>query len=105
MENKFDYTISEEKEDEPVGYIIDLYSNEKIDYFSEKELLKEYKDIVYNKGINAVRVKVNSKSNNQRHGLKYEIAKEQIGEYGLDYSKEEYERAYKKRMLDKKHER
>lgn len=105
MEIKFDYSVSDKKEDESIGYIKYLYSNEIIEYYSEKELLKDYKESVYSQGINAIKVKINRTLENPRHGLKYEILKEQADEFGTDYTKEEYERAYKKNLIDRKHER
>lgn len=105
MEIKFDYSVSDKKEDTPIGYLKYLYSNEIIEYYSEKELLKDYKESVYSQGINAIKVKINRTLENPRHGLKYEILKEQADEFGTDYTKEEYERAYKKNLIDRKHER
>lgn len=105
MEIKFDYLVSDKKKDEPIGYLKYLYSNEIIEYYSEKELLKDYKESIYSQGINAIKVKINRTLENPRHGLKYEILKEQADEFGTDYTKEEYERAYKKNLIDRKHER
>lgn len=105
MEIKFDYLVSDKNEDIPVGYIKYLYSNETIEYYSEKELLKDYKESVYSQGINAIKVKINRTLENPRHGLKYEILKEQADEFSTDYTKEEYERAYKKNLINRKHER
>ena len=105
MEFKFNYEVSERSEDVPVGYLKYLYSGEIVEYFSEQELLKDYKDSVYSQGVNAVKVKINRTLENPRHGLKYEILKEEADEFGTDYTKEEYERAYKKNILNRKHER
>ncbi len=101
MEIKFDYTISDKKENNPVGYIKYLYSNEVIEFFSEKELLHEYKDYIYSAGVNSVKVKVNSTLMTPRHGLKFALLSEEAGEYGADYTKEEYEKLYKKNLIKK----
>lgn len=98
MEINFDYSISDKKEKTPVGCIKYLYSNEVIEFFSEKELLEEYKDYIYSAGVNAVKVKVNRTLKNPRHGLKYALLSEEAGEYGVDYTKEEYEKSYKKSL-------
>ena len=45
MDIKFDYSISDKKENTPVGQIKYLFSNEIIEFYSEKELLNEYKGI------------------------------------------------------------
>lgn len=105
MEIKFDYSVSDKTEDAPVGHLEYLYSGEIIEYYSEQELLKDYKDSIYSQGINAIKVKVNRTISNPRHGLKYAILNEQADEYGTDYTKEEYERAYKKNIINRKHER
>lgn len=105
MEIKFNYSVSDRTEDAPVGYLKYLYSGEVIEYYSEQELLKDYKESVYSQGINAIKVKINRTLQVPRHGLKYEILKEQADEYGTDYTKEEYERAYKKNLIDRKYER
>lgn len=96
MEIKFDYTISDKKENYPVGHIKYLYSNEVIEFYSEKELLNEYKDYIYSAGVNSIKVKINSSLKTPRHGLKYALLEEEAGEYGADYTKEEYEKSYKK---------
>ena len=105
MEKNIDYTISDNTEDIPVGEIKYLFSNEVTQFFSEKELLNELKDYIYSAGINSVNVKVNSTQKVPRHGLKYELLKIKIGEYGLDYTKEDYEKALKKRIANKNFER
>lgn len=105
MELKFDYSVSDRTEDAPIGYLEYLYSGEIIEYYSEQELLKDYKDSVYSQGINAIKVKINRTIEKPRHGLKYEILREQADEYGTDYTKEEYERAYKKNLINRKYER
>ena len=105
MKIKFDYSVSDKTEDASVGHLEYLYSGEIIEYFSEQELLKDYKESVYSQGINAIKVKINRTIQNPRHGLKYEILKEQADEYGADYTKEEYEREYKKNLINRKHER
>lgn len=105
MEIKFDYSVSDKKEDTPIGYLEYLYSSEIIEYYSEKELLKDYKESIYSQGINAIKVKINRTLENPRHGLKYEILKEKADEFGNDYTKGEYERAYKKNLINRKHER
>jgi hypothetical protein len=105
METKFNYSVSDKTEYAPIGHIKYLYPSEVIEYYSEKELLNDYKNAVYNEGINAVKVKINGTKNNPRHGLNYEILREEANEYGVDYTKEEYERAYKKSLINKKYER
>lgn len=105
MEINFNYSVSDKSEDAPIGHIEYLYSGEIIEYYSEQELLKNYKDSVYSQGINAIKVKINRTLKVPRHGLKYEILKEQADEYGVDYTKEEYERAYKKNLIDRKYQR
>ena len=105
MEKNIDYTISDNTEDIPVGEIKYLFSNEVTQFFSEKELLNELKDYIYSAGINSVNVKVNSTPIVPRHGLKYELLKIKVGEYGLDYTKEDYEKALKKRITNKNFER
>lgn len=105
MELKFNYSVSDETENAPIGHLEFLYSGEIVEYYSEQELLKDYKESVYSQGINSIKVKINRTTENPRHGLKYEILKEQADEYGTDYTKEEYERAYKKNIINRKHER
>lgn len=105
MELTFDYSVSDRTENAPIGYLEYLYSGEIIEYYSEQELLKDYKESVYSQGINAVKVKINRTIERPRHGLKYAILNEQADEFGTDYTKEEYERAYKKNLLNRKHER
>ena len=105
MEIKFDYSVSDKKEDAPIGYLKYLYSSEIIEYYSEKELLKDYKESVCSQGINAIKVKINRTTENPRHGLKYAILNEQADEFGTDYTKEEYERAYKKSLINRNYER
>lgn len=99
MDIKFDYTISDKKENTPVGEIKYLYSNEVIEFYSEKELLDEYKDYINSAGVNSVKVKVNRTLKVPRHGLKYALLNEEAGEYGADYTKEEYEKSYKKSLI------
>lgn len=99
MEIKFDYTVSDKTENIPVGSIKYLYSNEVIEFYSEKELLDEFKDYIYSAGVNTVKVNINRTLKNPRHGLKYAILSEEAGEYGADYTKEEYEKSYKKNLI------
>ena len=105
MELTFDYSVSDRIENAPVGYLEYLYSGEIVEYYTEQELLKDYKDSVYNQGINAIKVKINRTLEVPRHGLKYELLREQADEYGEDYTKEEYEKTYKKNLINRKHER
>lgn len=105
MELKFDYSISDRIEKEPVGQLKFLYSGEIIEYYSEQKLLKDYKESVYSQGIYAVKVKINGTKENPRHGLRYEITNEEAGEFGTEYTKNEYERDYKKSLAKKEHER
>lgn len=101
MKIDLDYSISDKTESIPVGYIKFLYSGEIIDYYSEKELLEDFEDIVYSEGVNSIKYKINRTKENPRHGLKYELLKAEADEYGQDYTKEEYERAYKKSVFKK----
>lgn len=105
MDIKFDYSISDKIEKTPVGYLKFLYTGEIIEYYSEQELLKDFKESVYSQGINSIKYKINRTTDNQRHGLKYALLNEEADEYGTDYSKEEYEKAFKKSLIDRKHER
>lgn len=105
MEVKLDYSVSEQTEKIPVGYIKYLYSGETIEYYSEKELLKNFKETVYSEGVNSVQYKLNRTKEKPRHGLKYELLKEEADEYGADYTKEEYEKTYIKSMIKKKNDR
>lgn len=105
MEIKFDYSISDNIEKAPVGHLKFLYSGEIIEYYSEQELLKDYKESVYSQGINAIKVKINKTKENSRHGLRYAVLNEETGEFGTDYTKEEYERDYKKSLIKREHER
>lgn len=99
MDIKFDYSISDKKENTPVGEIKYLFSNEVIEFYSEKELLDEYKDYIYSAGVNSIKVKINRTLNVPRHGLKYAILNEEAGEYGADCTKEEYEKTYKRNLI------
>ena len=105
MEINLDYTISDKEENMPVGEIKYLFSNEVIEFYSEKALLNELKNYIYSAGANSVKVKVNSTLKVPRHGLKYALLKIKIGEYGAEYTKDEYEKAYKKSLINKKYER
>lgn len=102
MELKLDYSVSEEIERVPIGYIKFLYSGETIDYFSEKEMLKDFKETIYSEGVNSVKYKLNRIKEKPRHGLQYELLKEEADEYGADYTKEEYEKSYIKSMIKRK---
>ena len=55
---KFDYSISDKTEEIPVGHI-KFNDHEVIMYFSEKELIRDYKDAVNNNGIDSVQVHIN----------------------------------------------
>ena len=43
MELKFNYSVSDETENAPIGHLEFLYSGEIVEYYSEQELLKDYK--------------------------------------------------------------
>lgn len=101
MNIKFDYTISNTEEKTPVGQIKYLFTNEIIEFYSEKGLLNEYKDYIYSAGVNSVKIKVNTSLKKPRHGLKYALLDIEAGEYGIDYTKEEYEKSYKKSLMKK----
>ena len=98
---KFDYSISDKTEEIPVGHI-KFNDHEVIMYFSEKELLRDYKDAVNNSGINSVQVHINKNKDKPRHGLSYSITEEQYNQYGAEYSKEQYENNYNKSQIKKK---
>jgi len=98
---KFDYSISDKTEEIPVGHI-KYNDHEVIMYFSEKELLRDYKDEVNNSGINSVQVHINKNKDKPRHGLSYSITEEQYNQYGAEYSKEQYEKNYNKSQIKKK---
>lgn len=57
MNRKIDYSISDKKENNPVGYIKDNFSGEIIEYFSEIDLLNEYKRSMNNMGFSGVAVR------------------------------------------------
>ena len=98
---KFDYSISDKTEEIPVGHI-KYNDHEVIMYFSEKELLRDYKDAVNNSGINSVQIHINKNKDKPRHGLSYSITEEQYNQYGAEYSKEQYENNYNKSLIKKK---
>ena len=98
---KFDYSISDKTEEIPVGHI-KFNDHEVIMYFSEKELIRDYKDAVNNSGINSVQVHINKNKDKPRHGLSYSIKEEQYNQYGAEYSKEQYEKNYNKSQIKKK---
>ena len=98
---KFDYSISDKTEEIPVGHI-KFNDHEVIMYFSEKELLRDYKDAVNNSGINSVQIHINKNKDKPRHGLSYSITEEQYNQYGAEYSKEQYENNYNKSLIKKK---
>ena len=98
---KFDYSISDKTEEIPVGHI-KYNDHEVIMYFSEKELLRDYKDAVNSSGINSVQVHINKNKDKPRHGLSYSITEEQYNQYGAEYSKEQYENNYNKSLIKKK---
>ena len=98
---KFDYSISDKTEEIPVGHI-KFNDHEVIMYFSEKELISDYKDAVNNSGIDSVQVHINKNKDKPRHGLSYSIKEEQYNQYGAEYSKEQYENNYNKSLLKKK---
>ena len=98
---QFDYKISDKTEEIPVGHI-KYGSNEIVMYFSEKELLIDYKDAVNNEGINAIEVHINRSKDNPRHGLSFSISEEQYNQYGAEYTKEQYENDYNKSLIKKK---
>ena len=86
---KFDYSISDKTEEIPVGHI-KFNDHEVIMYFSEKELIRDYKDAVNNNGIDSVQVHINKNKDKPRHGLSYSIKEEQ------------YENNYNKALIKKK---
>ena len=98
---KFDYSISDKTEEIPVGHI-KYNDHEVIMYFSEKELISDYKDAVNNSGIDSVQVHINKNKDKPRHGLSYSIKEEQYNQYGAEYSKEQYENNYNKSLIKKK---
>ena len=98
---KFDYSISDKTEEIPVGHI-KFNDHEVIMYFSEKELISDYKDAVNNSGIDSVQVHINKNKDKPRHGLSYSITEEQYNQYGAEYSKEQYENNYNKSLIKKK---
>lgn len=98
---KFDYSISDKTEEIPVGHI-KFNDHEVIMYFSEKELIRDYKDAVNNSGIDSVQVHINKNKDKPRHGLSYSIKEEQYNQYGAEYSKEQYENNYNKSLIKKK---
>lgn len=98
---KFDYSISDKTEEIPVGHI-KFNDHEVIMYFSEKELIRDYKDAVNNNGIDSVQVHINKNKDKPRHGLSYLITEEQYNQYGAEYSKEQYEKNYNKSQIKKK---
>ena len=98
---KFDYSISDKTEEIPVGHI-KFNDHEVIMYFSEKELIRDYKDAVNNSGIDSVQVHINKNKDKPRHGLSYSITEEQYNQYGAEYSKEQYENNYNKSLIKKK---
>ena len=98
---KFDYSISDKTEEIPVGHI-KFNDHEVIMYFSEKELISDYKDAVNNSGIDSVQVHINKNKDKPRHGLSYSIKEEQYNQYGAEYSKEQYENNYNKSQIKKK---
>ena len=102
-ENKlqFDYTISDKTEEIPVGHL-KFNDYEVIMYFSESELLRDYKDTVNNSGINSVQVHINRSKDNPRHGLSFSISEKQYNQHGAEYTKEQYEKDYNKSLIKKK---
>lgn len=99
--NNIDYSISEKEEKFPVGYIKYHISDECIEYNSEKELLEKYKNEIDITGPNGASIKVYYTDKNPRHGLRFAIKEFDYGEYGLDFTKEEYERDYIKKEIKK----
>lgn len=98
---QFDYTISDKTEEIPVGHL-KFNDYEVIMYFSESELLRDYKDTVNNSGINSVQVHINRSKDNPRHGLSFSISEEQYNQHGAEYTKEQYEKDYNKSLIKKK---
>lgn len=98
---QFDYTISDKTEEIPVGHI-KFNDYEVIMYFSESELLRDYKDAVNNSGINSIQIHINKSKDTPRHGLSFSISEEQYNQYGTEYTKEQYEKDYNKSLVKKK---
>ena len=94
MNKDINYSISSKKEDEPVGYIKDHFSGECIEYFSEEQLLNDFEKMLEFMGYNGVSANSYKKNGKIRHGLKYRILETYADEFGLDYSKKEYEKEY-----------
>ena len=94
MNKKIDYSISDKMEKKPVGYIKDCFTGECLEYYCEKKLLEEYERIIEYMGCNGVQAHSYKKDGKTRHGLKYSIIEIYAGEFGLDYTKEEYEKEY-----------
>ena len=98
---QFDYTISDKTEEIPVGHL-KFNDYEVIMYFSESELLRDYKDTVNDSGINSVQVHINRSKDKPRHGLSFSISEEQYNQHGAEYTKEQYENDYNKSLIKKK---
>lgn len=94
MSKEIDYCISDKVEKTPVGYIKDCYSGETIEYYCEKTLLEEYKILLNYMGYSGVNAGVYRDNNKVRDGLRYSLIEIDADEFGIDYTKEQYEKSF-----------
>ncbi len=89
MQN-IDFNISEEYEEKEIGSI-QYFNGQTSKYYSEESMLRAYKSKFDNEFLNGIQsYNISTKNGKTRHGLQYELIKEQYNELGLEYTKLDY---------------
>ncbi|MBO5397641.1 MAG: hypothetical protein J6A36_01720 [Clostridia bacterium] len=88
--NNIDFNVSNLKEKYIVGSI-KFFNGEHIAYFNETDMLKDFRETWNNVGMFGIQnYNVFPTDDNERHGLQYELIKEQYEQLGLEYTKLDY---------------
>ena len=93
LENDYDFSISKGEHKEVVGILYFHLTpdyTEELEFHDEEKMIKTYKEQLDIAGINGIDYKVISSEENKRDGLSYELKKAYIGEFGDDYTKQDY---------------
>lgn len=88
-----DFSISNEYEENIVG-IIEYSNGACFPHYSEESMLRAYKEKGFEDIIDIKEYVIFPDEEKHRHGLQYEIIKEQYNKLGLEYLKLDYMRDY-----------
>lgn len=84
------FNISNEYEEDVVGEI-EYYNGQHNYYYSEESMIRAFKNKFDKKFLQGIQsYKLSKKNGKTRHGLQYELIKEQYEELGLEYTELDY---------------